>query len=69
MNGQEFLRKIKALGRERGVPVRFDTEQGKGSHGTLWYGDRRCTLKDRKKEIGTGHWRRCWLNWASPNAT
>jgi mRNA interferase HicA len=54
MTGSEFLRKIKAVGKKRNVPVRFDTVQGDGSHGTLWYGNRRCTLKDRKKEIGAG---------------
>ena len=32
----------------------FDQRHGKGSHGTLFYGDRKTTLKDRKKEIGQG---------------
>ncbi len=34
--------------------VRFVTHQGKGSHGTLYYGGRKTTVKDRSKEIGTG---------------
>ena len=42
------------LGRERGVAVRFAEERGKGSHGTVYYGDRRTTLKDRRAEIGEG---------------
>jgi mRNA interferase HicA len=54
MTGGEFVRKIQALGRARGVPVLFDTKQGKGSHGTLYYGLRKTTVKDRKKEIGPG---------------
>lgn len=54
MNGHEFLRKLQRLGRERGVSVRFDQERGKGSHGTLYYGDRRTTLKDRRAEIRPG---------------
>lgn len=54
MNGDEFLRRIKKLGKERGVPVAFDKRHGKGSHGTLHYGDRKTTLKDRRKEIGPG---------------
>jgi hypothetical protein len=50
----EFWRKIKRLGRKRGVPVSFDPGHGKGSHGRLYYGNRFTTLKDRKKELGPG---------------
>lgn len=54
MNGDEFLRRIKKLGKDRGIAVQFDKRHGKGSHGTLYYGDRKTTLKDRRKEIGPG---------------
>jgi predicted RNA binding protein YcfA (HicA-like mRNA interferase family) len=54
MDGSEFERKIRQLGRRREVPVSFDGGHGKGSHGRLYYGDRFTTLKDRKKEIGPG---------------
>jgi mRNA interferase HicA len=54
MNGNEFERKIKQLGRKRGIAVAFDHGHGKGSHGRLYYGNRFTTLKDRKKEIGPG---------------
>ncbi len=54
VNGSEFIRRIKRLGKARAVPVRFETRHGKGSHGRLYYGDRFTTVKDRKKEIGTG---------------
>ena len=54
MTGDEFVRRIRALGRERGVVVRFETRAGKGSHGRLHVGDRFTTLKDRRKEIGPG---------------
>lgn len=54
MNGNEFLKKLKALAKQQGVSVYLDTPHGKGSHATLHYGDRRTTLKDRKKEIGKG---------------
>jgi len=54
VTGSEFLRKIKHLGRRRGVAVSFDSGPGKGSHGRLYYGGRFTTLKDRKKEIGDG---------------
>ncbi len=54
VTGDEFTRKIKKLGRRRGVVVSFDPGHGKGSHGRLYYGDRFTTLKDRRKEIGPG---------------
>ena len=54
MTGHEFERRIKKLGRRRGVPISFDHSHGKGSHGRLYYGDRFTTLKDRRKEIGPG---------------
>lgn len=54
MNGAEFERKIRRLGRRRGVVVGFDAGHGKGSHGRLYYGNRFTTLKDRRKEIGPG---------------
>jgi hypothetical protein len=54
MTGNEFERKIRALGRKRGVSVSFEAGRGKGSHGRLYYGPRFTTLKDRKKEIGPG---------------
>lgn len=51
MTGAEFVRAIRSIGRRRGVPVRFATRRGKGSHGTLYYGDRKTIVKDRKKEL------------------
>jgi mRNA interferase HicA len=50
----EFLRKLKKLGRSRGVAVAFDPEHGDGSHGRVYYGAAFTTLKDRKKELGHG---------------
>jgi len=54
MNGNEFERKLRKLGRKRGIAVTFDSGPGKGSHSRLYYGERFTTLKDRRKEIGPG---------------
>ena len=54
MRGAEFIDRIKKIGRERGLSVVFEKSHGKGSHGTLWLGDRKTTVKDRRKEIGPG---------------
>jgi mRNA interferase HicA len=50
----EFLRKVKALGRQRGIACRWVPERGSGSHGTLYFGDRLTIVKDLKKELGPG---------------
>ena len=54
MKGNELLKKLKKLGKQGNIAVRFETKRGKGSHGTLYYGSRKTILKDRKKEIGPG---------------
>ena len=54
MTGDEFVRRVRKLGRERGIPVRFEPRRGKGSHGRLYLGDRFTTVKNRRKEISLG---------------
>jgi hypothetical protein len=54
MTGHEFEARVRKIGRIRGVTVFFDSGQGKGSHGRLYFGSRFTTLKDRRKEIGPG---------------
>jgi|TARA_B100000315_G_scaffold173968_1_gene162436 hypothetical protein len=53
VNGKEFEKRVRRLGQQNGMDVRFD-QHGKGSHGRLYYGECFTTLKDRRKEIGTG---------------
>jgi mRNA interferase HicA len=53
MNGNEFEKRVRRLGKKTGQAVRLD-QHGKGSHCRLYYGGRFTTLKDRKKEIGDG---------------
>ena len=54
MTGAELIRALRKLGRRRGVEVRFVNRRGKGSHGTLYWGDRKTIVKDRKKELSRG---------------
>ena len=54
MKGLDFIQRIRKLGRDRSIQVRFNARRGKGSHGLLYYGDRCTTVKDRKKDIGDG---------------
>lgn len=54
MTGNEFIRKVKKLGKERGVTVQFMTRRGKGSHGTLFYGAQFTIVRNPKDELKTG---------------
>ena len=54
MNGRQFIAKVRRWARDRNLEVRFAASEGPGSHGTLYAGDRKTTVKDRKKEIGKG---------------
>ncbi len=54
MNGNELLKRLKKIAREQSVRLELVKERGKGSHGTLYLGDRYTVMKDRKKEIGPG---------------
>jgi predicted RNA binding protein YcfA (HicA-like mRNA interferase family) len=54
MTGAEFIRRMRALGRRRGVPVDLVAREGKGSHGRLYYGRLSTVVVDRKREIRKG---------------
>ena len=54
MTGDEFVRRVRRLGRESGIPVRFEARTGKGSHGRLYFGERFAPVKDLRKELSVG---------------
>ena len=54
MNGRQFITRVRKWARGQNLEVRFVASEGAGSHGTLYAGDRKTTVKDRKKEIGSG---------------
>ncbi len=54
MNGRQFIARVRRWARERDIEVWFVASEGPGSHGTLYAGGRKTTVKDRKKEIGKG---------------
>ena len=54
MDGREFLKRLRRLGKDNGVAVRYDGRPGKGSHGRVYYGAAFTTIKDPRKEIGSG---------------
>ncbi|MBL8504663.1 MAG: type II toxin-antitoxin system HicA family toxin [Rhodocyclaceae bacterium] len=54
MTGNEFIRKVKALGKRRGIPVKLNASRGKGSHQTLYYGTAFTVVRNPKDELKTG---------------
>jgi mRNA interferase HicA len=54
MTGNECIRKIRRLGRRCGVKVAFVSERGKGSHGTLYNGEKLTIVRNPKDELKTG---------------
>jgi mRNA interferase HicA len=54
LKGAEFVRKVKALAKKRGTNCDFKAERGKGSHGTLYFGEDRAIIPNLKHELKSG---------------
>lgn len=54
VKGAEFVRRVRLLGRRRGIKVFFSARRGKGSHGTLYFGQRFTIVPDLKREVPAG---------------
>jgi mRNA interferase HicA len=54
MTGKEFIRKVKALGKKRGIAVSINASRGNGSHETLYYGNNFTVVRNPRDELKTG---------------
>lgn len=54
VTGNEFIRRLKALGKVRGVEVNLNASRGKGSHQTLYFGGAFTVIRNPKDELKTG---------------
>lgn len=54
MKGNEFLRRIRKLAKERGLAFEWHPNLGKGSHGILKLDGRKTVLRNPKDELKTG---------------
>jgi mRNA interferase HicA len=54
VKGSEFVRRVRKVGRKRGVATLLVAERGKGSHGTLYFGGSFTIVRDLKDELKTG---------------
>lgn len=57
MNGNEWLRRLRRLAKERGMDVRVDRKRGKGSHVTVYFGSRYTIVPQLKNELKPGTFR------------
>jgi mRNA interferase HicA len=54
MKGSEFIRKLKKLAKARNIDIKVEKKRGKGSHMTLYFGDRFTIIRNPKDELKTG---------------
>ena len=54
MKGSEFIKKVKKLAKSNNLSARVDRKRGKGSHVTLYYGDKFTIVRNPKDELKTG---------------
>jgi len=54
MKGTDFIRKVRAIAKSKGLEVRIDKKRGKGSHQTLYLGDKKTVIRNPKDELKTG---------------
>jgi mRNA interferase HicA len=54
MKGSEFIKKVKKLARERGITAYVNKKRGKGSHVTLYFGEKFTIVRNPKDELKTG---------------
>lgn len=54
MKGSEFIQRVKHYAKTRALACHVDHKRGKGSHVTLYLGDRRTTVRNPKDELKTG---------------
>ncbi len=54
MTGNEFIRKVKVLGKSRKVTVALNASRGKGSHQTPYFGLAFTIVRNPKDELKTG---------------
>ena len=55
MKGSELIRRLQQYARAHGVHCEIDEKRGKGSHITLYLGDKSTIVRNPKDELKTGN--------------
>jgi mRNA interferase HicA len=54
MKGAEFIKRVQGYAKANGLACRVDEKRGKGSHVTLYLGDKPTIVRNPKDELKTG---------------
>ena len=54
VKGSEFIKRTLRLAKAKGLEARVDKKRGKGSHVTLYFGERRTIVRNPKDELKSG---------------
>jgi len=54
MKGNDFIKRLRAIAKAKCVEVRIDKKRGKGSHQTIYFGERKTVIRNPKDELKTG---------------
>ena len=54
MKGNEFIRRVRTLAKARNLVCLVDEARGKGSHVSLYYGDKLTIVRNPKDELHAG---------------
>jgi mRNA interferase HicA len=54
MKGAEFIRRVQRYAKAQGLACHVEQKRGKGSHVTLYLGDRLTIVRDPRDELKTG---------------
>ena len=54
MKGNEFIKRVRKLAKQQGLPFEWRPDMGKGSHGVIFFGDQSTIVRNPKDELKTG---------------
>ena len=54
VKGSEFLRRVKDIADKTGTKLTLEPQRGKGSHSTLYFGEKRTIVCNMKSELKKG---------------
>lgn len=54
MTGKDFINRVRTLAKEKGEYFSVEKKRGKGSHQTIYYGNRKTIIRNPKDELKTG---------------
>jgi mRNA interferase HicA len=54
LRGNEFIRRVEGLAKQRRIDCYVNAERGKGSHVTLYYGERFTVVRNPKDDLKKG---------------